>query len=322
MTVKEFLMVTCNQAEWKVRGMSNIEKYLLHHIMDDDFFEYYHCRYDEQFTIKMHEHQFHEVYLFLAGDASYIVEGRTYKLQPYDILLISNGDIHCPVAAKPLLPYECILIWIGDDLFQSLKSMGADLMICFKHAQQHGSRLFRPNKSDIDKILSFCNAIEAEQTENRFGGHIIVYSAIMQILVMLNRAYFETSDARYGEVQENELVNQILAYINNHIAENLTLECIASHFYISKDYLSHQFKQFTGFSTYQYIVKKRLKTAYNLLHSGANVSEACYQCRFNDYSNFLKVFRREFGKNPSEVRKRIRPLSEGQVSHGEPENNE
>ena len=48
------------------------------------------------------------------------------------------------------------------------------------------------------------------------------------------------------------------------------------------------------------IMKKRLITARNLLRDGCTVMEACLQSGFNDYSNFLKAFKREFGKNPSQ----------------------
>lgn len=275
----------------------------LSHITKNLFFDYQHCKLGQALSIDMHKHQFHEVYIFLAGDASYTIEGRTYKLRPNDILLIANGDIHCAVAAHSSSCYECIFLWVSDGFFRGLNSIGTNLLLCFRHAQQRGCQSFHPPKADMDKILEVCKEIEIERSENKFGSNIIFYSAVMELLVFLNRSYFESSGALYGEVYENDLVNQIITYINKHLTENLTLEQIAAHFYISKHYLSHQFKQFTGFSTYQYIVKKRLKIAYDLLLDGANAADACYQCGFNDYSNFLKAFRREFGKNPSNIKK-------------------
>ena len=50
---------------------------------------------------------------------------------------------------------------------------------------------------------------------------------------------------------------------------------------------------------YQYIMKKRLTVARNMLTLGTPVTTACIECGFNDYSNFLKAFKREFGCNPS-----------------------
>ena len=75
--------------------------------------------------------------------------------------------------------------------------------------------------------------------------------------------------------------------------------------YVSKSHLSHRFKEFTGLTLYQYIIKKRLVVARNMLREGAQVMDACLQCGFNDYSNFLKAFKREFGKSPKEFMPRM-----------------
>ena len=95
-------------------------------------------------------------------------------------------------------------------------------------------------------------------------------------------------------------INQILLYINENLTEDLSLNLLSDRFYISKYYLNRQFKQFTGLSLYQYIMKKRLIVARNMLRGGSSVMDACLQCGFNDYSNFLKAFKREFGKLPKE----------------------
>lgn len=54
-------------------------------------------------------------------------------------------------------------------------------------------------------------------------------------------------------------------------------------------------------SIYQYIIKKRVTISRDMLLNGASVTGACMECGFNNYSNFLKAFKREFGCNPSEL---------------------
>lgn len=67
---------------------------------------------------------------------------------------------------------------------------------------------------------------------------------------------------------------------------------------ISKYYLSRQFKRYTGMGIYQYIMKKRLTISRDLMLAGSSVTQACMDCGFNDYANYLKAFKREFGCNP------------------------
>ena len=95
----------------------------------------------------------------------------------------------------------------------------------------------------------------------------------------------------------------MITYINDHITEELSLDHLSSRFYTSKYYLGRQFKQFTGLTLYQYIMKKRLMMARDMLRAGSPVMDACLWSGFRDYSNFLKAFKREFGQNPSKYTK-------------------
>lgn len=102
------------------------------------------------------------------------------------------------------------------------------------------------------------------------------------------------------DISESGLINGIIRYLNEHITEELCLDAIASHFFTSKFHLSKSFRKYTGISIYQYIMKKRLTIARDLLRSGIPVTTACLECGFGDYSNFLKAFKREYDKNPKE----------------------
>lgn len=105
------------------------------------------------------------------------------------------------------------------------------------------------------------------------------------------------------DTTENETINQVISYINKNITRDLSLDKLSDRFLISKFYLCKQFKTYTGMSVYQYIMKKRLLLSLDMLRQGTPVTSACLKCGFNDYSNYLKAFKREFGKNPKEFLK-------------------
>lgn len=281
-----------------------IDEFTQRQIMTERFYEYHHYRNDNQIIVDFHQHAFYEIYIFISGDVNYIIEGRTYKLHPGDILLTNNSDIHRPVITPSNYPYERIVIWLNHNFFDGLLTIGEDLTACFQDASNRNYRLFRPNQSQLHKIQSTCFTIEQEKASNKLGNRVMAYSCIMEILVLLSRAYYEISDSAGHEVTESQQINQIVTYINNHFHEDLSLEFLADQFYMSKYYLSHQFKLFTGLSLYQFIMKKRLTIARNMLICGKTVTEAYTECGFNDYSNFLKAFKREFGEKPSDFIKK------------------
>ena len=96
----------------------------------------------------------------------------------------------------------------------------------------------------------------------------------------------------------HEHMDAILSYINQHIAEDLSIERLARHFYISTSYLCRIFKSETGTTINKYITAKRITLAKSYLSEGYSVTDACIRCGFGDYSNFLKSFTKAVGISP------------------------
>ena len=93
-------------------------------------------------------------------------------------------------------------------------------------------------------------------------------------------------------------VDEILSYINTHIQDDLSLDRLSPHFYLSTSYICRIFKAATGTTINKYITAKRITLSKSLLSQGYSVNEACETCGFNDYSNYLKAFTRAVGVSP------------------------
>lgn len=252
--------------------------------------------------VEFHEHEFYEVFFFLSGNVTYNIEGRTYYLRPGDILLTDNQDIHRPEIHSGKR-YERYVIWITPDFLTKMEKYGSDLTDCFKYASQKKNKLIRPDGKDVAHLKSILDKIIDCRQSSEFGSATLEFIYLCEFMVFVNRAYFTSSDFLSIDITENEKINKVVAYINDHLSENLTLDKMADIFYVSKSYLSHQFKKYTGLTLYQFIIKKRLTVARNMLREGTPVIEACMCCGFSDYSNFYKAFKKEFGRNPKEFRR-------------------
>lgn len=262
-------------------------------------FECYHYLDTVPPVVDFHEHPFYEVFFFLSGDVRYTIEGRTYQLRPGDILLTGSRDIHRP-DVRPGKAYERYVIWIHPSLIDRLRRTGDDLAACFADADARAYKLVRPDSAALTQLKTMCDRTISAQRETGFGSGALSLIYLIEFLIHLNRAYFATPEAIRRDVTENSKVNEAVAYINAHLAEDLSLDRLSRALYVSKSHLNRSFKEYTGLTLYQYIIKKRLVAARSMLREGAPVMEACMKCGFNDYSNFLKAFKREFGKNPRE----------------------
>ena len=105
------------------------------------------------------------------------------------------------------------------------------------------------------------------------------------------------------KLSESLKLSAILKYINQHINENLSLDELAQRFSLSKFYLTRRFKELTGLSLHQFIVKKRLTRARYLISVGIDPYRAAVDAGFNNYSHFSRTFKSYFGQNPSSIPK-------------------
>ncbi|MBR2526856.1 MAG: helix-turn-helix domain-containing protein [Blautia sp.] len=265
--------------------------------MNAPFFEFFHYLDQTPPEVDFHVHDFYEVFFFISGDVDYIVEGRSYHLQPGDLLLTNSMDIHRPLI-RPGKPYERYVLWVNDRFIQNSAEVGDDLTACFEDANHKQYKLVRPDPPTRQHLINQCTRILDAQRSTKFGARNLLYGAVNNFVVYLNRAYFATPESIRWDVIENPVVNGVVAYIDASFTQPLSLEQLEKMFHLTRYHLSRKFKDFTGLSIYQFIMKKRLAHARDLLRSGSSVMEACFDSGFGDYSNFLKAFKREFQCSP------------------------
>ena len=106
------------------------------------------------------------------------------------------------------------------------------------------------------------------------------------------------ADAPLRERPRDPRMDDILSYINQNIAHDLTIEALSSQFFISSAYLCRIFKATTGMTINKYVIAKRIALAKEYLSHGCSVSETCEKCGFHDYSNFSKAFSKTVGIPP------------------------
>ena len=96
---------------------------------------------------------------------------------------------------------------------------------------------------------------------------------------------------------------RIADYINNHFAEDLSLEGVASQAGFSKYHFSRLFKQYTDSTFYKYLNQKRIEFAKTLLQDpGVSVTEVAFKSGFSSLSAFLRMFKLMNNCTPTEFR--------------------
>ena len=93
-------------------------------------------------NIKYHYHEFDKITILIKGNVHYTIEGRTYQLEPYDMVLVRHNEIHRPVV-DTTTPYERIIIYISPTFIENYRTQDYDLGYCFQKAAKKESSVLR-----------------------------------------------------------------------------------------------------------------------------------------------------------------------------------
>ncbi len=268
-------------------------------------FEFFYLKDQKNMEFEFHHHDFNKIIIFISGNVTYLIEGKAYKLKPWDIILVNDKEIHKPIIDSTEI-YERIVIWINSSFLQKHSDSTSNLHTCFERCENHKCNLLRYEPQSLEHIKTILFQLRKACTQMEFGSRILRNSLFMQFIVSLNREFLGIEKKRVlPDIEYDKNIDRILAYINQNLKEDLSIDHLASKFYVSKYYLMHKFKKYTGYSIHHYILQKRLLMASSLIKKGLPAMEVSLACGFGDYSNFVRAFKKKFNLSPKKYYKSL-----------------
>ncbi len=264
--------------------------------LEDDF-RLFHLIDRERREFAAHYHDFCKILILISGNINYSVEGRSYVLKPYDIVLVNAGDIHRPVI-QDNSAYERIIIYVSKQFLDSYTNENYDINYCFERVGKEHSDVLRVNNMEKSKLYMVCMELEHSFSDHLYANELYQKILFLEFMIQLNRtAIYNQVDYLSSGTADSKLA-EILSYINENLTEDITIDHLSSRFYLSRYYLMHYFKEGTGYTIGNYITEKRLMLAKSLVQNGCTVTEACYRSGFKNYSAFSRAFKKAYNTIP------------------------
>ncbi|RAU92471.1 AraC family transcriptional regulator [Paenibacillus sp. YN15] len=125
------------------------------------------------------------------------------------------------------------------------------------------------------------------------------------LLQLVCEAYEELA-SNQGAMLQPDLVAMARRSISQHYHEPLSIQELANMLHISYSHLHRMFKQQTGESPQDYLIRKRLEAAKrHLAGSPGSMRDIALACGFNDEHNLIRTFKSRTGMTPGEYREKM-----------------
>lgn len=248
-----------------------------------------------------HYHNFYEIIYVLDGTYSSMVENHTYNLKKGDFLLIGTNVMHKYNRSEDDSIHASskrIILWITPAMLSKLSGGDMALESCFGESAcvYHFPVYYEELLRGYFMKLILTDVMQGELA----GSKNVADRGYLTLLFM----YLCNLCAKeeYALMEENAtfhpLVEQVNEYVEEHIAEPITVEQLAQFVHMSKFYFLRKFKELTGVTVHGFVNHKKMIRAAALLREGKNVAAICQETGFVEYSVFLRNFKKAFGVAP------------------------
>ena len=132
---------------------------------------------------------------------------------------------------------------------------------------------------------------------------------LQSLLLELIHTIIKDSNKRLQNSNSNNtytLIEKSLKYIDEHIADDLSLETVANALSFSPIYFHNIFKVAVGKTLREYVEEQRIKKSTNLLlTTNYSLTQIAFECGFSSQSYFSYVFKRKMNVTPREYVREI-----------------
>ncbi len=251
-------------------------------------------------SFPLHMHDYYELFCFVSGKASYMVEGNIYELRPGTVLIMRSMETH-KLIVNGSERYERFTISFYPE---ALCARGFDKKLLAPFTRRAlGEKNIYP-ASDFEHCRLLDMILKMNEECSRVSPENTLYHNLCSMLCAVAYA-FESYPTGREYSTERDFDRELLNYINDNITNEVSIEGICDYVHMSPTQLVRKFKELTGTTPHQYIISKRLILAQRHMAKGKSAAEAAAESGFGDYSCFYRLYKRKFGTSPVEGKQNI-----------------
>ena len=219
---------------------------------------------------------YYDLTLVLEGEMTFIEDGKIYRVEKNDAILLFPGREHWRLKGTTPVKYASFNFTVNPNAEVSFPTHMKGMV-----------------SSEIKKLLG---AFPHSHISSHYRSREKAASILNYILHDLSQGVTPNSN--------NKHVERIIRYIDENILEKMSLATISKKINLSREYTSSIFKKETGKSLTDYINERKIHFAKELIEGGEiSLSQACAYVGYNDYTYFCRLFKKYFDITPIEIKR-------------------
>ncbi len=234
------------------------------------------------------------------------------QIQEIDIeqreALVFVSDKDCPPNTAPF-PFHPLPALLGHLLYSGEEEKFFKEYHAFLENKKKQAPLSLSFLKSLQKDLFQCFMVILERKDlyaHQFSDTLFLFP-VRKLSELETQIHCFFEQLRQGEAdyhRKDTTSSLLVRYIDEHLSEPISRECLSKLVGLSPDYMSRIFKQEMGIPLKEYIIKARLqKAARLLLSSKKSIAEISGEVGYPNFAYFSKLYKEYFGKTPSEVRR-------------------
>ncbi|RKQ32294.1 helix-turn-helix transcriptional regulator [Oceanobacillus halophilus] len=268
-------------------------------------------------NLDYHSHREHyEIYLFHSGSCRYLIHNQIYDLEPGDILLMDGLALHKP-NVPPHSEYVRSTIHFSPQWMKGLLGeIGGNYLLEVFEKLHHCLIRTKGNEefNHLEKVVSRLEEIKRKEGLADKNAELEMKALLLQVLSIVHRlGQLESIKVTDDKAEKAEHAENIAEYIQSNYMRKLSIDSISEALNISKSYVSHVFKEMTGFTIMEYVMGSRLMQAKYLLEAEPDkaLKDIANESGFESVSHFSRYFKSKVGVTAKEYRReRLKIYSE------------
>ena len=264
-------------------------------------------RYKDRFTYPLHKHDEIELnFVQKCAGARRVVGDSIEVLGEYDLAIIGSGLEHvweqgdCTTSPIREITLQFSPELFGENFLNKKQLKSVHFML---DNAKHGIAF------DMTAIMKVYGMLD-EITHLQSGFYRVMKILSILYELSIDNNYHLLSSSSFSHIKvsaDSRRVQKVEEYINGHYNADIRLQTLADIVGMTPTAFSRFFKLRTGKTISEYIIDIRLGIASRkLVDTTMSIAEICYDCGFNNVSNFNRIFKRKKGVSPKSFRENYR----------------